>query len=261
MNEQYFGSNLVEILQQRAMHQGDRIAFTFLAGCERELGSVTFRELDSRAQLLAAHLQHQAKRGERALLVYPSGLDYVVAFFGCVYAEIIPVPVYPPRGNNNLGRLLAIGDDCQATLLLCNQDFRPHLQAEKLPRNRQSQFHLIQTDILPSTNGHSAGIWQKPEISSDAVAFLQYTSGSTASPKGVVVSHGNLMHNLKAMAERFGLTERSQYVSWLPIYHDMGLIGVILSVPYVGSRCFLISPSDFIRYPARLLDVFSRYRA
>ena len=259
MNEECSGNNLVEVLQHRAVYQGDNTAFTFLAGGEWESGSLTFRQLDARAQVIAANLQQNAKPGERALLVYPSGLDYIAAFFGCLYAGIIPVPVYPPRANGNLGRLLSIWNDCQASLLLSNDDFSLHSKDPRVPRDWQTAFHLIKTDKL-ALNGNPAGGWQKPEITSKTIAFLQYTSGSTAAPKGVMVSHGNLMHNLVAIKEIFGLSEKTVLVSWLPIYHDMGLIGIILTVPYINGRCILMSPADFIQQPARLLEALSRYK-
>src|SRR5205085_7654495 len=175
MNEECSGNNLVEVLQHRALYQGDNTAFTFLAGGEWESGSLTFRELDGRAQVIAANLQQNAKPGERALLVYPSGLDYIAAFFGCLYAGIIPVPVYPPRANGNLGRLLSIWNDCQASLLLSNDDFSLHSKDPRVPRDWQTAFHLIKTDKL-ALNGNPAGGWQKPEITSKTIAFLQYTS-------------------------------------------------------------------------------------
>jgi len=259
MNERYLGNNLVEVLQHRATHEGDKTAFIFLAGGEHESGSLTFRELDAHAQTIAITLLQNAKPGDRALLVYPSGLDYVAAFFGCLYAGIIPVPVYPPRANGNLGRLLSIWSDCQASLLLSNDDFSLPTKDPRVPRDWQSSFHLIKTDkLIP--NGRPSAHWQKPEITGDTIAFLQYTSGSTAAPKGVMVSHGNLMHNLKAIQDVFGLDEKSVLVSWLPIYHDMGLIGTVLTAPYINAPCILMSPADFIQQPARWLEAFFKYK-
>src|SRR5262249_36143504 len=259
MNEGYLGNNLVEVLQHRATHEGDKTVFIFLAGGEHESGSLTLRELDAQAQTIAITLLQNAKPGDRALLVYPSGLDYIAAFFGCLYAGIIPVPVYPPRANGNLGRLLSIWSDCQASLLLSNDNFSLPTKDPRVPADWQNSFPLIKTDKL-ILNGRPPESWQKPEITDKTIAFLQYTSGSTAAPKGVMVSHGNLMHNLRTIQEVFGLGEKSVYVSWLPIYHDMGLIGVVLTAPYVNASCILMSPADFIQQPARWLEALSRYK-
>jgi natural product biosynthesis luciferase-like monooxygenase protein len=257
MIEDSLFSNLVEGLQYRAMYSGDKVAYTFLIDGEEESGSLTFRELDFRARLIAANLQRHARPGERALLVYASGLEYVAAFFGCLYAGVIAVPVYPPRANGNLSRLLSVGNDCQATLMLSVRDFSQQLRDARVPWDLQKPFRLIETDDLAED---SLTGWQKPEIDSDTIAFFQYTSGSTADPKGVMVSHGNLMHNLKALKETYGFTDQIRFVSWLPIYHDMGLIGVILSTMYNGGRCIFMSPAAFIQQPVRWLEAFSRYK-
>lgn len=260
MKEDCSGANLVEILRHRAVHQGAKVAYTFLANGERESESLTFFELDSKAQLVAANLRERARPGERALLVYPSGLEYIVAFVGCLYAEIIAVPVYPPTANGHLERLLSVASDCQATLLLSTHDLSQRFQAALTSWEKQTPLHVMETDKLIPVNNHSPGSWQAPEMSGAAIAFLQYTSGSTAAPKGVMVSHDNLMHNLRALKEAFGHTEETVFVSWLPIYHDMGLIGAILSTVYTGGRCILMSPADFIQQPARWVEALSRYQ-
>jgi natural product biosynthesis luciferase-like monooxygenase protein len=260
MKKEYSGANLVEVLQSRAVHQGTKVAYTFLADGERESESLTFLELHSKARSVAANLLHHAKPGERALLVYPSGLEYVVAFFGCLYAGVIPVPVYPPRATGHHDRLLSVANDCQATLLLCVHDLTRHVQAALAAWEGQKSLCLVETDRLASVGGRSPGPWQSAEITGATIAFLQYTSGSTAAPKGVMVSHDNLMHNLQSLKEALGHTEETVFVSWLPIYHDMGLIGAILSTTYTGGRCILMSPADFIQQPVRWLEAVSRYQ-
>jgi natural product biosynthesis luciferase-like monooxygenase protein len=260
MKQECSGANLVEILQHRAAHQGAKVAYTFLADGERESESMTFCELDTRAHLVAANLQQRAMPGERALLVYPSGLEYIVAFVGCLYAGIIAVPVYPPTASSHLGRLLSVAKDSQATLLLTTHDLSQRFQAAHLSWEKPSALQLMETDKLIPENSHSPGSRQRSEIAGGTVAFLQYTSGSTAAPKGVMVSHDNLMHNLRLMKEALGHTDETVFVSWLPIYHDMGLIGNILSTTYNGARCILMSPADFIQQPPRWLEALSRYR-
>jgi natural product biosynthesis luciferase-like monooxygenase protein len=252
------GRNLSEILHYRALHQGDKTAFTFLPD-ERPPVSVNYHELNEQARLIARGLRTFVQPGERAVLLYPSGLEYVAAFWGCLCAGIVAVPVYPPRRNTNSDHLLAIVEDCQPQLILGvksnggDPGTLPQLNGSKTPR-------LLDTDRLTALAGPSMEGWEQREIPDESIAFLQYTSGSTSSPKGVMVSHSNLMHNVAAIQKRFKHSGETILVSWLPIYHDMGLIGNVLSTIYLGGHCVLMSPAAFVQQPVRWLDAVSRYR-
>jgi natural product biosynthesis luciferase-like monooxygenase protein len=252
---------LADILQYRAVHQPEKIAYTFLADGETEEGSLTFAQLDQRARLIAATMQACAQPGDRALLVYHAGIEYVAAFFGCLYAGIIAVPAYPPRPNGNLDRLLAIVNDCQAKVILGSSDVVRQLLL-KLPQLTEPEtLKWIETESLAELAPGAVESWRKPELRSESIAFLQYTSGSTAAPKGVMVSYANLAHNQQIMAEAFGANESTVFVSWLPIYHDMGLIGFIFPTIFCGARCVFMAPAAFLRQPAAWLRAISKYKA
>src|SRR5437660_2944983 len=250
--------NLNDLLRRRAENSPEKVAFTFLKDGELSEINWTYQDLDQRARAIAAELQSVGKAGERALLLYPPGLGFVAAFLGCLYAEIIAVPTYPPHLNRNLLRLQTIVKDCDATFVLTTRQTFQRMQP--LIKD-ESQFQALQwmvTDDLPL---ESAGAWNHINVAGDATAFLQYTSGSTGSPKGVVVSHRNLLHNQAAIQNAFGQSESSVIVGWLPLYHDMGLIGNMLQPLYTGARCILMAPTAFLQRPFRWLNAISRYHA
>ncbi len=249
---------LVDLLRARAAAHPDRVAYTFLADGEGEEEKLTYGELDRRARATAASLQPLAKNGERVLLLYPPGLDYIAAFFGCLYAGTVAVPAYPPRRNRNLLRLQAVVADAEAAVALTTAP----ILARIAPSFSQNPY--LQPLRWLTAEGEAFGgeeNWQEPAVSSDSLAFLQYTSGSTSTPKGVMVSHGNLLHNQRMIQTAFRQTAESVIVGWLPLYHDMGLIGNVLQPLYVGARCVLMSPVAFLQQPVRWLRAVSNYRA
>lgn len=254
-------SSLVQLLRWRATNQPGRTAYTFLPDGETEGASLTYLDLDRQAIAIAAVLQFESRVGERALLVYPSGKDFVAAFFGCLYAGVTAVPVYPPdplRLNRTLPRFKAIASDSQPDIALTLSSFTPF--AETLSANcpELRSMRWVATDKIGSSLDRE---WKEHEVSSSTPAFVQYTSGSTAAPKGVIVSHGNILHNERVIQETCGHTERSTFVSWLPLYHDMGLIGTLLQPLYVGARGVIIPPQAFLERPFRWLQAISRYKA
>lgn len=247
---------LVDLLQHRSQHCGDRVAYDFLADGQSVSGSLTYRELDLQARKLAASLQERNLLGERVLLFYPPGLDYIKAFFGCLYAGVIAVPAYPPQGSQKLNRLQSIIVNASAKLVLTTKaicsKFADRLQVE----SGLSQIEWLATDLDLSPSSH----WQQPNIAPDTLAFLQYTSGSTGNPKGVMVSHRNLLHNLALIYRCFGHSSKSKGVIWLPPYHDMGLIGGILQPLYGAFPVTLMPPVYFLQKPLRWLQAISNYR-
>jgi len=254
-------TTLVEVLQWRARSQADVRAFTFLDNGEEEKDHLTYGELDQRARIIAAFLLSLAKTPERAVLLYPPGLEFIAAFFGCLYAGWVAVPAYPPhlvRWPQALPRLRAIRQDAQPLVALTESRFlaRASQMLEQAPDLRTLTWRG--TDVLEK---ESANQWRDPGVTGDSVAFLQYTSGSTGSPKGVMVSHANLLHNNRMIKQAFQPTEQSTVVGWLPFYHDMGLIGNVLQPVYLGTPCVLMSPAAFLQRPIRWLQAISRYRA
>ena len=257
-------STLVEVLRWRALHQPERQAYTFLTDEEQKEVRLTYGELDRRARTIATLLQSRGTVGARALLLHPPGLDYIVALFGCLYAKVIAVPAYPPhpaRIDRTLPRLQAIAKDAGATLALTTQHFlmefltsgqRGLVQAEEL-----ASLPWIATDDLE--DGLKDG-WKEPSITSETLAYLQYTSGSTGAPKGVMVSHGNVLHNSAVLHRGWQIPPHGEMVSWLPMHHDMGLVGGVLNPLCNGYHSTFMSPSSFIKWPLRWLQVISRVK-
>jgi acyl-CoA synthetase (AMP-forming)/AMP-acid ligase II len=254
-------ATLAEFLRWRSTSQPDRVAYTFLRDGETDAVSLTYGDLDHRARALAAAFQSVAVPGERALLLYPSGLEFITALFGCFYAGIVAVPAYPPepaRAKRTAPRLRAIvGDSAprialtEAALLSTVDPFLDAPDGFTIP-------HRLVTDEI---GGELAGAWRPPAPARTTPAFLQYTSGSTAVPKGVMISHANVLANARMIREIFGLTEESVGVGWLPLYHDMGLVGSLLETLYVGGHFVLMSPLTFLQRPVRWLKAVSGYRA
>ena len=249
---------LVDLLSQRGFQQPDRLAFLYLTeGTTTEI-SLTYAELDEQARAIGAMLQSIGAEGERIMLLYPSGLAYIAAFFGCLYAGAIAIPGYPPRFHRSLDRLQSIAADAQATIALTNSSclaktkqwftWTPDLASLRWLSTEQLDLELATT-------------WTPPEIANQTLALLQYTSGSTHLPKGVMLSHQNLLHNARQTSRVLEHSERNVGVGWLPLHHDMGLIGSVLQPLYAGFPCILMSPMSFLQRPIRWLEAISKYRA
>ena len=247
-------NTVVELLNCRTHQQPNADAFTFLEDGESVETKFTYRELDRRSRQIAAQLQGLGLKGERALLLYPSGLDYLAAFFGCLYAGVIAVPAYPPQNQRRTPRIRSIVADAQPAIALTTELLLPKMESLL---GTIGNLQWLATDNLKV--GREAN-WQQPILERDSIAFLQYTSGSTGIPKGVMVSHGNILHNAAMTYRWMGHSPESVFVSWLPIYHDMGLIGGILQPLYGGFPCILMSPTSFLQRPYRWLQAISRYR-
>ncbi len=245
---------LVDRLRGWVEYQPAQKALTFLQDGTTETDQVTYAELDDAARVIAAHLQALVQPGDRVLLVYPPGLAYITAFLGCLYADAVAVPTYPPRPHRSWNRFEAIAGDAQPRLILTSTALTAVWNQAERPVGQE--LPLLFTETLTNR----AADWRRPEIDPGSPAFLQYTSGSTGSPKGVVISHDNLLHNLKAIQSRFGHSEQSVGVIWLPPYHDMGLIGGILQPLYVGFPVILMSPLACIQRPWLWLQAITRYR-
>jgi acyl-CoA synthetase (AMP-forming)/AMP-acid ligase II len=242
-------ATLVELLHRRAVAQGAERAYVALADRGGEEAAITFAELHRRALTLAGRLAGLAAPGERALLLFPSGIEFVVALFACLGAGIVAVPLMPPRRNATRDASAGILADCTPRLALSTAGLTGGL------RDRLGGGDLAW--IASDETGDAA----LPEPRTGDVALLQYTSGSTSAPKGVVVTHANLLANSAMIRAAFGNTPRSTYVSWLPLYHDMGLIIHLLQSLYLGSLGVLLSPIAFLQRPLNWLRAISDYRA
>ncbi len=251
-------TTLVDLLRYRSFHQPNQVAYTFLVDGETEEVTLTYQELDQKAQAIAVVLQNMKAMGERALLLYPPGLEFIAAFFGCLYAGVVAVPAYPPRRNQRMTRLQGIAWDAQAKFILSTTSVLTTIKQSFSEDPELTALHCIATDNIAS---NEALDWQVPRLDETILAFLQYTSGSTGMPKGVMVSHGNLLHNEEMIKRAFQHTEESIVVGWLPLFHDMGLIGNVLQPVYLGIPSFLMSPVAFLQKPFRWLNAISRYKA
>ncbi|HEV7508303.1 MAG TPA: amino acid adenylation domain-containing protein [Thermoanaerobaculia bacterium] len=257
-------STLVELLRRRASLQPERVGYSFLRDGDGAETNATYAELDRRARGLGAALQRMGARDERALLLYPPGIDYVAAFFGCLYGGTAAVPAYPPRPNRPSPRIRSIIENAAPRVILTTAALRPKLESIlQVPGGTE---WLVTDDPLQPVAGAAdlaalADDWSDPGVEPSALAFLQYTSGSTAAPKGVRLSHANLLHNLELIRTCFAQTERERTVIWLPPYHDMGLIGGILEPLYAGYPVTLLSPVAFLQQPVRWLRAISSTRA
>ncbi|WP_445638370.1 Aminotransferase class I/II-fold pyridoxal phosphate-dependent enzyme [Nostoc sp. DSM 114161] len=249
---------LIDLLHQRVENQPHQEAYIFLQDGEIETQRLSYQELEDRVKAIAAHLVSLCSPGDRALLLYPPGLDFIAGFFACLYAGIIAVPAYPPKRNQKLSRLQGIIRDAEATLLLTTADMFQSIEQYGTNEPTFKNLHWVLTDkIVTSTDD-----FRPVAVESNTLALLQYTSGSTGSPKGVMVSHGNLLHNCTAILQ---FLEKSPDVpdvgfSWLPPYHDMGLIGCILQPVSGGFPLIIMPPMAFLQKPIRWLKAISKYK-
>ncbi|HEX8823925.1 MAG TPA: fatty acyl-AMP ligase [Archangium sp.] len=253
-------TSLAQILHRRAERHPERRALTHIIRGTEERKAYSFAALDARARTIAALLKANGMEGERVLLLYPQGAEYVEAFLGCLYAGTVAVPAYPPdptRLERTLGRLLGIIADCRPRMVLSTSEICSMAEAfaEQVPGLAELKWLATNQEDL------GVGPLESPAlVRSEQLAFLQYTSGSTSSPKGVMVSHGNLLANLAHIRGSVDLGEDSCSVTWLPSFHDMGLVDGLLEGFYSGYPVYLMSPTDFLKHPLRWLQAVSAFR-
>jgi acyl-CoA synthetase (AMP-forming)/AMP-acid ligase II len=256
---------LPQILQRRAALSPARRAYVFLGEHGDEQAALTDGELHERARATAAELAARCAPGDRALLLFPPGLDFIVAFFACLYAGVVAVPVNPPRQGRLAAAASSIAADCEPAAVLGPAALLDEAKTVLPPAGQRGAGATWLPVGGPLAGGAEGGrtvpAFRPGPPAPDSIAFLQYTSGSTAVPKGVMVSHGNLLANEAMIAAAFGHDQDSTVVGWAPFFHDQGLIGNVLQPMYVGATCVLMSPMTFARRPLRWLEAISRYRA
>ncbi|MFE9017824.1 fatty acyl-AMP ligase [Streptomyces sp. NPDC007808] len=262
--------SLVDLLTAHAAHHPDRTAYRFLVtgDSDGEVQEISYARLAERSLAVAAWLQERGLTGTRAMLLYPPGLDFICGYLGCLAAGVVAVPGVPPQGRAHnhraLTRMKRLIADADAKVILGGREVITALAGatEHLPE--LADVIRVATEDIPD---EAAASWRDPRVTADSVAFLQYTSGSTAAPRGVVVTHQNLLDNVRVISERMGHTpdvvdeyRHEMFVSWLPVYHDMGLIGPVLNTLHLGATATLFSPLHFLQQPGRWLTAISRYR-
>lgn len=250
--------SMAEVLQERAREEPARVAFELLKSGEEPTAKLTYGQLDEGARAIAARLGPGGADTRQALLLYRPGLEFITGFWGCLYAGVAPVPIYPPRPNQSLGRLHAVVADAKATLALTSAAVLPKLLEQASQDPRLAELEWLATDDVPAS---LAAGWQPPQLAPESLAFLQYTSGSTGAPSGVMVSHGNLLANSEYLRQCFELSPDSVSVTWLPSFHDMGLVDGILQPIYSGFLGVIIPPPVFLQSPVLWLQAITRYRA
>jgi len=243
---------LVELLALRASKQGSRLAFSHIANDGSVSEAVSFHALDRSARNIAGALAGRAPRGSRVIVIASAPIRFIEGFFGLLYAGFVPVPAPPPGNDVGRLRIAAYTADCDAVAVLGtladHQMFAPGQDSNPSP------VWWIREELA---DGRSCEINQPL---ADDIAFLQYTSGSTLAPRGVVVTHRMVMSNEWAIAQSFGHDETTIFCSWLPLFHDMGLIGGVLQPLYLGIPGYLLTPMQFLARPQRWLEAIGRYR-
>ena len=256
-------STIVDLLIYQATSQPSQTAYTFLADGETESGSLTYQELDRQARAIAVQLLTKVQPGDRALLVYPytAGLEFIAGFLGCLYAGVIAVTDYPRQHIKSLSQYQSRIVDCQAAIALTTQEFADRVKGQLIANPGMAlKLNALPWIASDRVNLDLAQQWQQPDITSDTLAFLQYTSGSTGQPKGVMVTHGNVLHNSEVIYKSFEIHQNTKILMWLPMFHDMGLIGGVMQPLYAGSSAVLMSPIALAQKPFLWLQALSRYQ-
>jgi 8-amino-7-oxononanoate synthase len=249
---------LVDLLDYRAGQQPDHIVFRFISSDGREEGSLSFAQLQRRARTIAVHLAEHLVPGDRVVLLVPPGLDYVAAFFGCLCAGAVAVPAYPPNPRRADPRVARIVADCGARLAIASDGLMARLDGWLALTPELSGLTWLDAGRLADGD---ASTWRAPAVTGASLAMLQYTSGSTGDPRGVMLAHSNLLHNSATIHRVSAHQGGDNGVFWLPPFHDMGLIGGILQPVYAGLSAALMAPATFLQRPYRWLEAMSRYRA
>ncbi len=250
-------TNLVGCLRYWSEHRATQIGFYFVDE-QDNVTQVTYSELDQQARAIAAKLTELGCQGSRALLFFPPGLEFVAALFGCLYAGATAVPAFPPRKNRNMARVDAISEDAQAAVVLTVQEVIN--RSASLLEDEAAHLKEIPWLATDQISLDLAESWSPSELMPDTLAVLQYTSGSTGTPKGVMLTHGNLMHNCSIITHGFEADQSSVGVSWLPTYHDMGLVGGILNPLFIGRPNAFMAPMSFLQKPIRWLRNIDRFK-
>ncbi len=251
-------THLVDRMRYWCLAAPDKVAFHFVMDRHDEIVQLTYQQLDERVRAVAAKLNSQVARGQRAILMYQGTLDFVVAFFACHYAGIIAVPAYPPRRNRRMGRINAIAEDCNAAIALTTAEVIRRKEGLIDDCDSLQNIPWLATEEVPI---ELSGDWVLPDVDREEIGLLQYTSGSTGSPKGVVLTHANIMANLRYISEAFEIDRTCIGVTWLPPYHDMGLIGGLLMSSFLGGTSIAMSPIHFLTKPIRWLRTISNFEA
>ncbi len=252
--------SLVQSLDANALAHPSKLAFKYVGKPSGTLNDLTFAELGDATRWVASELLHRPVRPIKAVLLYPQCLDFIVAFMACLRAGVVAVPLSLPINRQDQTRFLSVLDDCDPDLVLTVSAIEAMPEVQMLKQLRPD-MQWVSSDLITNASEHRDLPAGHCPPDGDELAFLQYTSGSTGMPKGVMVSHANIMSNQRMITAAFQNTPEDSVASWLPLFHDMGLIGGILQPIYLGMSCYLMSPFDFLQRPLRWLQAISEYGA
>jgi len=247
---------ILDLVHRWGQERPDRTAFRFLQSDESVGHEASYAELRRSSLAIARALSAEGPPNSRALLLFETGPGFVYAFFGCLAAQVLAVPADPPHGRRAWGGIDRIMGDCSPATILTTRTLQQRWEGPlaELSSAHACRVLTIEECLVGDTD-------TEPAAALDAgVAFLQYTSGSTSHPKGVMVTHANIIANVRMIQEAFALDSDTQTVSWLPLFHDMGLIGCVLVPLYLGCTSTILSPTAFLEKPVRWLRAISRYR-
>lgn len=252
-------NTIIDLLRRHAASRGDETSFVFLSNGEAEQGRISFLDLQRRAEAVASELA--ARSHQRVVLMLQPGLDFIATFFGCLAAGIVAVPIYPPKRAEECAHSLRIAQTAGASLVITDRTTQDSLV--RFGASWTSELPIVRFDWLdaPDEVGARAELFRPHPTGPDDIAFLQFTSGSTGDPKGVIVTHANIVSNEEAIQLAFQHDDRTTVLGWLPFYHDMGLLGNIMQPVYLGRPCILMPPAAFVQKPIRWIKAMSRYRA
>ena len=248
---------LVHLLNHRAACQGDKTAYILLDEKGNESDRICYAELVKSARNIASTIQRKVSKGDRCLILLPPGLQFITGFLGCLFAGVIAIPSYPPRRKKTNERFWSVFHNAEPLCILTSPEIKESLNGHfDFSERLQDIPHVV----IEGEYADDSTYWENPDVEPDDIAMLQYTSGSTGQPMGVMVSHDNLMHNFEVVKQSFHHDENLIGVSWLPPYHDMGLMGTLLQPLYVGGMSVIITPNDFLRSPVIWLNSITKYR-
>lgn len=254
----YPASNLVSVLQQNAEKYPEKIVYIFLEDGENEKEKISCSEIVERSKSIAAYLQKSGEKGDRVLLLFPTGIAFILSLYGCFFAGMIGVPAYPPKRNKPNERFTAILQNAEPSIILTTFNIREDLQTNFTKIGLVGGEKILAfEDVLPKM----AEDWVDPEIIGESIALVQYTSGSTGNPNGVMVSHANIIHNSECIRRSFGFDKSLVGVNWLPNFHDMGLIGCLIQPAYLAATNVIIPPLKFLQNPLNWFKNMTKYRA
>ncbi|MCF6171642.1 MAG: AMP-binding protein [Bacteroidales bacterium] len=250
-------STYIEVIRNRVKADPEHVVFRFLNDGITESESLTYRQLETRSKALGAAMQKLSGKGERVLLLFPPGLAYVASLFACFYSGMIAVPAYPPRRNRSLQRIHTIVEDSGVTVSLISRQVYNDIERNFAEDQLLKNIHwIVYDDVADGQASH----WQEVEILPGDTALLQYTSGSTGNPKGVMITQLNLLYNSEYIRQTFDFDKNSVGVNWLPIFHDMGLIGGVLQAAYLGVLNVGMPPIAFLKNPLNWLRALEKYQ-